>query len=131
MRNSPRSKRWANHGTQQNCLEIFIFLHKSKNVYSFSFLMTEQELEKLMGNTAITLSSGEKEEFLKYFDGMITMLEQFYHFDFPKVEITEEEKKIECFDEQTDFCGEDLITTNVNHERIKNHSVEIVSHISK
>jgi len=94
--------------------------------------MTEQELEKLMGNTAITLSDNEKTEFLKYFDGMIAMLEQFYHFEFPKVETTwEEEKSLNCFDEQTDFHGEDLITTNVMPERIKNHSVEIVSHISK
>lgn len=93
--------------------------------------MFEQELEKLLKNTAITLSDDEKAEFVSYFAGMKKMLDEFYQFDFPQEEIQKEEKSLTLFDEQADFQGLDLITTNVAPEKIQNHSLEIVSHFGK
>ena len=42
--------------------------------------MLEKDLEKLLENTAITLTDEEKREFLNYFDGMSKMLDEFYQF---------------------------------------------------
>lgn len=93
--------------------------------------MLEKDLEKLLKNTAITLTDEEKTEFLNYFDGMSKMLDEFYQFSFPEETEKKEDKNQPVFEGVKPFSGEDLITTNVMPERIQNHSIEIVSHFSR
>jgi len=93
--------------------------------------MTNEELEQLMKSTMITLSESEKVDFLNYFAGMKKLLDDFYEFPIPEIDNQTEERNQTLFEGVTSFSDSDLITMNVMPEKIKNHSIEIVSHFSK
>ena len=108
---------------------VFSMLDLLFNLWNY---MKPEELQKLLKLTALELSDDQKIEFLDYFSSMKVMFDDFISFPLPEWEIDSlDDEPINCFVDQKDFDGLDIIETNVHPSRQVNHAIEICSVIGE
>ena len=89
--------------------------------------MQKAELDRLLAQTAITLTPDEEPVFLEYFSEMKKMFDEFCEFPLQLHDhVVDEEKTLICFRDVEKFPPDPLLG-NIQTERIVNRAIEVKS----